>query len=281
MRLLEIWRYPVKSLRGEPLERARVERQGLEADRRFMLVTPQGQFITARENPRLLTISALATEAGISLSHAERPTVHCEFPDQNSARAWVSVWSDDVPARLAPDRVNRWLSALVGGDVRLAYLADTQARPVSSSYAKADDVVSFADGFPLLLTNAGSLADLNQRIAERRMSADEPLSMRRFRPNVVIDGASAWDEDTWRLIRIGSVTFRVVKPCERCILTTRDPETGERAPDNEPIRTLGAFHRAATGAILFGQNLIPIHAGQIGVGDTVEVIERGPSPTCA
>jgi uncharacterized protein len=117
-----------------------------------------------------------------------------------------------------------------------------------------------------------SLNDLNARLAE---TGAGKADMRRFRANLVISGARPWAEDTWRVIRIGAVTFRVAKPCARCVVTTRDPDTGAQTDPREPLRTLGSFHRAANGGIIFGQNLIPDSTGQIKVGDEVEVLEAG------
>ncbi|HRK18407.1 MAG TPA: MOSC domain-containing protein [Hyphomicrobiaceae bacterium] len=277
MKLKSIHRYPVKSMRGETPGAAQVERQGLAGDRRYMLVDEQGNFITAREVPALLAIRTMVTDDGLQLTLAGHGSVDVATPGEQAQRAMVSVWGDEVPARIADVMVNDWLSRSIRQPVRLAYLSDPTARCVDRSYGGPDDVVSFADGFPLLLTTEASLDDLNGRIAERRMDVSDGLVMDRFRPNLVISGSAPWDEDCWRLVRIGAVRFRVVKPCSRCVLTTRDPVTGEKTADNEPLRTLGSFHRGRDGGIMFGQNIIPIDRGEIRVGDMVEVLERGPS----
>jgi uncharacterized protein YcbX len=104
--------------------------------------------------------------------------------------------------------------------------------------------------------------------------------MRRFRPNIVIRADAAWAEDNWKVVRIGETIFRVAKPCGRCVVTTRDPDTGEQTDPREPLETLGQFHRAAEGAIIFGQNLIPEAVGEISIGDAVEILQVGPSNLC-
>ena len=147
---------------------------------------------------------------------------------------------------------------------------DVRGRPSSSSAAQPGDHVSFADGWPLLLASTASLENLN----ERGMSAH---TMRQFRPNLVVTGSVPWVEDTWRVIRIGRVTLRISKPCERCVVTTLDPETGVQLSPHEPLRTLGAFHRASDGGICFGQNVAPRTLGTIAVGDAVEILEAGAS----
>ena len=277
MRLAAIHRYPVKSLGGETLDRANVEQLGLEGDRRFMLVTPAGQFVTAREVPKLLLHRAAYRDGSIRLTAATGETIHLAFPDTSAARMMVRVWRSEVPARVAPQPVNRWLSDGLGADVRLVYLADPSARTVNPDFGGPNDTVSFADGYPLLLASSSSLDNLNGRLAERSMGLGPSAEMLRFRPNVVIEGAPPWDEDCWRIVQIGAIPFRVVKPCERCVVTTLDPATAGRSIENEPLRTLGTFRRDKAGRIMFGQNLIPLETGTIAVGDPVEVIERGPS----
>jgi uncharacterized protein YcbX len=146
---------------------------------------------------------------------------------------------------------------------------DTRARPVDPDYAAPDDRALFSDGFPVLLTNTASLAALNTALPK-------PIDMTRFRPNIVMTGATAWAEDQWRRIRIGGVVFRVAKPCARCAVTTVDQMTGERPNKSEPLRTLGRIRRTADG-VMFGQNLIPDSPGRIAVGDAIEILEAGES----
>ena len=134
------------------------------------------------------------------------------------------------------------------------YLDDPTRRPTNPAYSLDGDRVSFADGYPLLLTSEESLDALNDWIAEGPRAAEGPVPMRRFRPSVVVSGAPAWAEDGWRRLRIGPVTFRAVKGCDRCVLTTVDPDTA--AKGHEPLFAL-ARHRRWDGKIWFGVNLIP------------------------
>jgi len=124
--------------------------------------------------------------------------------------------------------------------------------------------VAFADGFPLLLIGQGSLDDLCARVGR-------PLEMLRFRPNLVVEGAAPYAEDGWKRIRIGSLEFRVVKGCSRCIMTTLDPQSGERSADREPLATLRGY-RQRDGEVYFGQNLIACGTGQLALGMPVEVL---------
>ena len=140
---------------------------------------------------------------------------------------------------------------------------DPDARRVAADFGEPQDRVSFADGFPLLLINAASLADLNSRLAQ-------PVTPLHFRPNIVMQGVSAWAEDGWRRFRIGATRYRVAKPCARCIITTLDPESGSRSADGEPLTTLRRFRSGDRGRILFGQNVIPDGPGEITLDDEVQ-----------
>src|SRR5690606_19100508 len=124
---------------------------------------------------------------------------------------------------------------------------------------------AFSDGFPFLLIGQASLDDLCARIGR-------PLEMLRFRPNLVVAGAAPYAEDDWKRIRIGALTFRVVKPCSRCAIPTIDLHTAERSADNEPLATLLGYRKRA-GGVFFGQNLIAEGCGQLEVGMPVEVLE--------
>lgn len=270
MRVDAIFRYPVKSLRGHALAEAEVEPIGLKGDRRWMVVDAGGQFQTIRQIPVMTQIAVEPAADGILLSHHGQGSCFAATPGDGAPEMAVRVWRDAVRARLASPEADAFLSAVLEKPVRLVHLADETARPVDPAFGAAGDHVSFADGFPLLLTTAESLADLNARLGRE-------LSPLRFRPNLVIGGAEPWAEDTWREIAVGSVRFRVVKPCARCVVTTRDPLTGAQDDPREPLRTLGTFHRAHHGGVIFGQNIIPDGMGAIRVGDPVAVLAQGRS----
>ena len=192
-------------------------------------------------------------------------------PGASAERLPVTVWGDAVDAALAAADAHAWGTAHLDTPVRLVFMPATSRRPVDAEYAvRADDIVSFADSYPLLLASAASLADLNARL-------DAPLPMDRFRPNVVVDGAAPWAEDAWRRIRIEDVIFQSVKPCGRCSVTTVDQQTAARG--KEPLKTLAAFRRRAeTGKVYFGWNLVPETTGTLRAGDLIEVLERGARP---
>jgi uncharacterized protein len=271
--LTDIWRYPVKSCRGERLAEARVEPWGLAGDRRWMVVDTEGNPVTAREHPRMLLITPeLGGGDKITLSSPDLPDLVVPVPS-GAELVPANVWGTDLLASPAGDEAAAWLTSIIGEPVRLVYLDDPTRRPIRPDYSDPDDRVSFADGFPLLLTTEESLASLNDWIAEGPKADEGPVPMRRFRPSVVVSGAEAWAEDSWRRLRIGPVTFRSVKGCDRCVLTTINPDTA--AKGHEPITTL-ARHRCWDGKVWFGVNLIPDNPGSDAIlhpGDPVEILE--------
>lgn len=181
--------------------------------------------------------------------------------------AEVSVWRFRGPAAWAGAEAGEWLSQALEVPSRLAHMDDTSVRGVNPEYGRSDDRVSFADGYPLLLATTGSLDALNASIADM---GGEGVPMTRFRPNVVIEGTEPWAEDGWKRVRIGGQEFRVVKPCDRCIMTTVDPERGVLA-GQQPLRALRK-HRRHEKKVLFGMNLIPDTVGPLTVGDRFTVL---------
>lgn len=235
----------------------------MRGDRRWMIVDAQGQFVTARKNPRLVLVRARAQAASLLLSAPGMPDQDLQ-PATDGSQMRVTVWGDDVIARAAMDTADAWISQYLGFPARFVFMDEGVERAVDPKYAKPGDVVTFADGFPLLLITQAALDLLNSKLSN-------PLPMLRFRPNLVVSGTEAHAEDGWRSIRIGGIPFDLVKPCIRCVLTTVDPDSGTFDAAGEPLRTLLGYRRTAKG-IAFGQNLIPRGTGTIALGDAVEVI---------
>jgi uncharacterized protein len=274
----ELYRYPVKSCRGERLDAATVEPWGLAGDRRWMIVDPAGDVVTAREHPRLLLAAPSPQDGGIRLTAPGMPELPVSIPHAARDLVPVSVWDSDLLATPAGEAADAWFTAVAGEPVRLVYLDDPTRRRPNPRFSREDDRVSFADGYPLLLTSQASLGALNELVAAGPLAAEGPLPMRRFRPSVVITGASPWAEDDWRVLRIGGLVFRAVKGCDRCVLTTIDPDTASTG--KEPIATL-ARSRRWDGKVWFGMNLIPslpdgaaCAAPAIQVGDPVEILDK-------
>jgi len=257
--------YPVKSCQGIQLDRAEVVARGLRRDRRWMIVDAEGTMISQRTEPRLAQVAVRVDEERerLLLNAFGPGALHLPLAPSQGATARVRVWSSEVEALDAGDEASRWASSLLGARASIVFMPDQAERPVKAEYAQKGDVVSFADGFPILVANTASLDDLNARL-------DRPVPMNRFRPNVVVDGFAAWAEDQWQRARVGEVPVRLPKPCDRCAITTTDQQTGERGV--EPLRTLATFRRTA-GKVYFGVNAIPDALGSIAVGDPFTVLE--------
>lgn len=270
MFLSEINIYPIKSLGGIGLKNSKVETRGLEYDRRWLLVDERNNFLTQREFPKMAAIDvALNGESLRVSSNGERLDV--AFAPQTNETASVKIWSSRCRARVYESAVNKWFSDVLQTNCRLVLMPEETVRRVNYFYrVHEEDVVSFADGYPFLLIGENSLADLNSRL-------ETPISINRFRPNLVVKDSKAFAEDDWKTIRVGDCVFHVVKPCARCVITTIDQEVGVKT-GVEPLKTLATFRipkRSVKKKILFGQNLIAERAGAVlRVGDEVEVIER-------
>ncbi|MGW5614097.1 MOSC domain-containing protein [Streptomyces sp. NPDC003877] len=264
--------HPVKAVRGLAPREAAVEPWGLAGDRRWLLVDDGGKVVTQRQQPRLaLAAAELLPDGGVRLSAPGREPLTVPVP-RPIGTVPVQIFRDKVEAVPAEDpAAHAWWSSYLGIGVRLAYLDEPATRrPLDPRYARPGETVSFADGFPLLLTTTASLDALNSLIAQGDHADEGPLPMDRFRPNVVVAGTGPWAEDDWTRIAVGEVTFRVAKPCGRCVVTTTDQGTSERG--REPLHSLGR-HRRLDGKLVFGQNLVPLSRGTIRLGDPVTILE--------
>ncbi len=268
MQLAGLFTYPVKSLRGHAVDDAMLEPCGLAGDRRWMLVDPDGRFITRRQVPAMTAMSVETTADGLILRHPDHGDCRVTTPDAAAPVIDGRVWKDELPVRLGNPQADGFLAAILDRPVRLAWQHDPRRRPIAPAHARPGEHVSLADGFPLLVTTEASLAALNDRLAVA-------VPMARFRPNLVIAGATPWAEDRWRRIRIGDVELRLALPCARCIVVTQQPDTGERLEGNEPLTTLRAMGHATTAGVMFGQNAVPERLGKVRIGDPVEIIETG------
>ena len=252
--------YPIKSCGGISVTEWEVDAFGLSFDRRWMLVTPQGRFLTQRELPALALVRVTIAPPHLRVTAPGIPELVTPLSPQGGRPVATEVWGDPMQV-LAPDhKADEWFSNFLGHEVMLAYFPERMVREVDRDYAPDGGRTGFADGFPFLLAGEASLADLNARLAT-------PLPMNRFRPNLVVSGSVPFAEDGWRRITIGGIPMQVVKPCARCVVTTTDQATGRRDGD-EPLRTLSTFRRHDN-KVMFGQNVVHYATGRLRVGDEV------------
>ncbi len=255
--------YPIKACGGLALDTADVVERGLAYDRRYMLLDRMGTFVTQREAHRLCFVATAfdGDKLVVSAPGKSDLTLQKQLPlslELELDRHVYQVW-DHFGKALRHPAGSRWFSEFLNDEVSLVYMPDSEHRSVNPNRARSGDIVSFADGYPLLLISEASLADLNRRL-------EAPVEMRRFRPNLVISGCEPYAEDGFAELSIGGLAFRGVKRCERCVVTTIDPTTG--AQGKEPLRTL-SHYRLEDSKVWFGMNLIHDSSGTLRVGDTV------------
>lgn len=288
MHISEINIYPIKSLKGISVDAAVVEERGLQYDRRWMLTTPEGTFLTQREFPRLACVSVWIEDDGLGAAADRFGDVFIPFEPDTDNRQQVTIWQSVCEGEIYGGALNEWFSDVLGSPCQLVYMPDETRRTINPRFDHGDDVVSFADGYPIMVLSEASVADLNRRLAENaelpprplppprhRNGATppqaggeldsppkqggelfEPLPMNRFRPNFVVKGADAFAEDDWQRVRIGDAVFRSTKLCERCVVTTVDQAKGEFA-GKEPLKTLASYRMA--------KNVIPGRFESLGV----------------
>lgn len=261
--------HPLKSGRAIVRDAVDIRRDGVAGDRRFMIVQPDGHFVTQRELQALAKVEAVETGGGLHLSMEGRDIIASFDP---ARRTNIRVWKSDVNAAVAGDAVNGTLSDWLGQPVRLVHMDDSAVRYASEEWAGPRSPMAFADGYQVLVTTTGSLADLNETLREK---GQETVGMDRFRTNILIDNDEPWAEDLWESIEIGGIIFDLVKPCARCIMTTQDQMTGERTGGN-PIQALAVKRMSADRRVigpLFGWNAVPCGEGRLSLGDTVTVVK--------
>lgn len=261
--------HPLKSGRAIPLESASIRLDGLAGDRRFMIVEPDGRFITQRELQALARLEATAVGESLHLEMEGRQLFASFEPED---RLDVTIWDSPVNAAVADEAVNDVLSDWLARPVKLVHMDALAHRAEGEEWAGNPAPVGFADGFPVLVTTTGSLADLNRTLAAK---GQEPVGMDRFRTNILVSCDDPWAEDFWETIEINGIVFDFVKPCARCIMTTQDQMTGERIGGN-PIQGLAEKRMSAdrrVPGVLFGWNAVPRGEGEVRLGDAVRVVK--------
>ena len=265
----DLYIYPIKSLAGIRLSEAKVEERGFELDRRWMLIDKEGKFLSQRTFPMMAMLKVELGKDFLSVYHVSYPSklIQIPFEEEGEEVSSVTVWDDEMSARLVNPEVDQWFSQMLEMKVRLVKMPLSTERKVDSKYAVNDESVSFADGMPYLLIGQESLNDLNGRLVNS-------VPMNRFRPTFVFTGGAAFDEDNWKTIKIGEVLFYGTEPCGRCNVTTIDQNTAQT--NQEPLRTLSMYRKEGS-KVKFGMNLIGLSTGTVQVGDKIAVMEANSS----
>jgi uncharacterized protein YcbX len=279
--------YPVKSCAEVKLDTATPTSQGFEGDRIAQVTDKNGKYCTPRDEDKAKLFQTQPEIWGSGLTfqspHVDEP-FEIDLATAKSTPVKVEVL--DAPEKLTlqdyGDEAAAWFEKATGiPGCRLTGIGPDFDRSSMVNPAQGDAIptedgvapVSLADEAPYLLTNRASLDDLNKRLKARGKDA---VDMRRFRPNIVVEGLKPWEEDSLKKIRINHVEFWVWQRCGRCTMTTIDRDSLERS--GEPLATLSTFRERANGMRNFGVHLIPVEGGiprgaTITVDDEVEILE--------
>jgi uncharacterized protein len=274
MLITQIWIYPIKSGQGISLSQGEVTAKGIVLDREFMIVNSSGKFITQRQFSQLATLQIKILENTHLMLSVEDDKIEpfILIPTTHNQVIPVEIWRDHTLAIDQGEEVAQWLTEALKlkEKVRLVKQSAQHIRPINPQYTtQIHAPVSFADGYPLLLTNIASLAELNNKIIQQYHHQDHIAVMSQFRPNLVVKTDQSFAEDHWQNLQIGSINFKVAKPCSRCIVTTTNQKNGQINSQQEPLKTLSNFRNFRDQGILFGVNLIPLNTGMIKLGDAL------------
>ena len=267
--IAQLWVYPVKSCAGISVLATPLTETGLEWDRAWMVVDAKGQAITQRELPAMALVQTRIRLSDIQLKAPGMLGLHLSMNEVEEPMS-VQVWGESMPAYAMGTLASQWLGDFLGqtergkalltqrGPFQLVRFDPDHRRVSDTSWTGGEQALNqFSDGFPLLVVSEASLAELNRRLIE---AGHQPVGMERFRPNLVLSGLAAHEEDQIRTMRIDvggrSVTVQLVKPCSRCSIPGVNPQTGE--VDDAVGQALAAYRRDAglKGAITFGMNAI-------------------------
>ena len=258
--------HPIKSLGGFATNAARITDRGFAHDRRWMLTDPHGRFLSQRELPAMACLHCAPRTNGFRVTDVrDGAALDLPWTIEGGNELDGHVWDDTVAVLPAPTTWSRWFHDRLGVVCQLVHMPERTRRTVDPRYGQ--DLTALGDAFPYLLISHASLDDMNARMPEA-------LPMDRFRPNIVISGGEAFQEDSWKQLHIGDVRFTVVKPCARCVITTTDQFTGARG--KEPLRTLATYRKRTASSdasqVDFGMYAVALGSGTVHVGDDVRPV---------
>jgi len=236
--ITQLFIYPVKSVSGIALDKAELTRFGLKHDRQWMVVRPDGQFVTQRELPGLARVQTSLVEDGVELSMPGSGKITISGSTKKGAPVDSNVWKDACKTIDQGDEISQWLTRALKSNspLRLVAMKPGFNRSLKKSDLLGNDTSTlFADAAPFLVANQGSLDALNTVLNSRQLN---PVPMNRFRPNIVVKGLDAFAEHSLQEISCSTYTLSMCYPCERCVVTTIDQATGQKDPRMQPFKTL-------------------------------------------
>ncbi len=260
MTVKEIHIYPIKSLGGISLTQSEVLEEGLKYDRQWMLVDKDGQFLTQRQNADLAKFKCEIRDDQLLINYGlDKTQFSLHQATENIKR--VQVWSSKLKAPEVDPLISEWFSDHLGTEATLVAKTSISKRPKRLFVPPYKTSLGFSDGYPILLLGTASMHALNQRCPEE-IPAD------RFRANIYLDTETPHIEDEKISFKLGTAQLKVIKPCARCTVITIDQTNGKKG--KEPLKTLAGY-RLKRKKIWFGANAICLKAGQISMGDKVQL----------
>ncbi len=254
--------YPIKSLQGISITSAQLCDYGFEYDRQWMLIDTEHTFISQRTVPLMATLKTEINGNSLIVSNKDS-SITLDLNKQSESNIEVTIWRDTVQASTEAEEINEWFSQQLNTPCQLVKLAIDQKRLVDPTFAHSKETVGFADAYPLLIVAQSNIDLLNSKL-------EQPIDMNRFRPNIVIDGLSAHEEDKLHSIIINDIEIKLVKPCDRCTVPAVDQETGVKRPD---VLRMLLTYRQFNKLIYFGMNGLHQSLGIIETGQIIKVID--------
>jgi uncharacterized protein YcbX len=231
-KITALYTYPIKSLGGIELSTTKLTKTGLPYDRYWMLVKPDGQFITQRGFPQMARFKVAFVDNGIRVTYkGDSIEIPFEITHQTERNLLTNIWKDSVLAQKEADKINNWFSEKMSTELFLVRRAKAEKRFVGKH---APTEINFPDDGQILVVGETALTHLNEKL-------EQPIPMNRFRPNIVFSGGTPHVEDDWTEIQIGDSRFESTKSCARCQMTTINQETAEIG--QEPLKTLATYRR--------------------------------------
>ena len=259
----KLYIYPIKSCKGIEVSKSSIQKIGFQYDRSFAVINSKNEILTARENSKLLNISSEILNDKLTLLTHGAPPISIDLNKVLIDRIEIKIFNDSTKAKIVGNETDDWLSDTLKEKCRLVSIDSKQLRKMKSKYnGTENDFISFSDISPIHLISEESLKDLNSKL-------ENPVTIDNFRPNILISGFPAYEEDNWSSVKIGDCEFEVTLKTPRCIFTTIDPITTKVDSKQEPLRTLSKYRKDGN-RINFGIYLTPKKIGVINVTDEIE-----------
>jgi len=263
IKVSKLFIYPIKSTKGINLQTSIVEKIGLKYDRVFAILNENNKVITARENPKILRISSKIDDSKLVLSSMDKTEIELNLEESKNTKIRARIFKDETEGQVIEGSINDWIAAELEEPSKLILVDKDALRKVKKkNNGKENDEIGFSDAAPIHLISEESLKSLNEKL-------ETPVTAHHFRPNIVVKGCKAFEEENWKIIKIGDCIFEKAIETERCSLITINPNTIKRNENQEPLRTLSQM-RGKNNSVNFGIYLIPRKLSSVSVQDKLE-----------